>query len=100
MASNANLISADTTVGNYYLCQDGKYRQLPANAFKDTTYSVAKYNSIGLLKPAYTSTNAATLTDVAATNTSTPTINSRSTTSGKYYAIEADKNGIAFVNVP
>ena len=41
MASDANKSTAETAVGNYYLCADGKFRQLPANAFKNdnTTYS-------------------------------------------------------------
>ena len=39
MASDANKTTAETAVGNYYLCADGKYRQLPANAFNNTTYS-------------------------------------------------------------
>ncbi len=40
-ASSANKTTAETAVGNYYLCADGKYRQLPANAFKNdnTTYT-------------------------------------------------------------
>lgn len=36
MASTSNKITAETSVGNYYLCADGKFRQLPANAFNDT----------------------------------------------------------------
>lgn len=39
MASSGNKTTAETAVGKYYLCADGKYRQLPENAFKDTTYS-------------------------------------------------------------
>ena len=66
----------------------------------NTTYSAAKYNSLGLLKPAYTSTNAVTLTTAAASNTNTPTIEAKTTTSSRYYAVEADKNGVAYVNVP
>jgi len=38
-ASSGNKTTAESKVGNYYLCADAKYRQLPANAFKDTTYS-------------------------------------------------------------
>ena len=66
------------------------------------TYSLptAKYNTLGGVKPAYSSTNAATLTTAAATNTTTPTIAAKTTTSGRYYGVEADKNGILFVNVP
>lgn len=66
----------------------------------NTTYSTAKYNTSGLVKPAYTSTGAATLTTAAASNTTTPTIAAKTTTSGRYYAVEADKNGVLFVNVP
>lgn len=66
------------------------------------TYSlpIAKYNTLGGVKPAYTSTNNATLTTAAATNKDTPTITAKTTTSGRYYAIEADKNGYMYVNVP
>ena len=32
-ASDSNKINAETSVGNYYLCADGKYRKLPENAF-------------------------------------------------------------------
>lgn len=66
----------------------------------NTTYSAATYSTLGLVKPAYTSTGAASLTTAAATNTTTPTIAAKTTTSGRYYAVEADKNGILFVNVP
>lgn len=43
-ASDANKTTAETAVGNYYLCADGKFRQLPANAFKDTTYTFTANN--------------------------------------------------------
>lgn len=72
--------------------------QMPA----DPTYTlpVAKYNTLGGVKPAYTSTGSAVLTTAAATNTTTPTIQKKSTTSSRYYGVEADANGILFVNVP
>lgn len=72
------------------------------NVVSNSTYSlpVAKYNTLGGVKPAYSSTKAATLTTAAATNTTTPTIAAKTTTSGRYYAVEADKDGILFVNVP
>lgn len=68
--------------------------------YNNYTLPVAKYNTLGGIKPAYTSTNAATLTTAAATNTTTPTIAAKSTTSDRYYAVEGDKNGVLFVNVP
>ena len=66
----------------------------------NNTYSLAKYNNLGLVKPAYSSTGAVTLTTAAAQNSSTPTIAAKTTTAGRYYGVETDKNGILFVNVP
>lgn len=87
---------SDTTGGAVSTSGDSVIIQFP------TAYSlpVAKYNTLGGVKPAYTSTNAVTLTTAAASNTTTPTIAAKTTTSGRYYAIEADKNGVLFVNVP
>ena len=72
---------------------------------KGATYNnyslpVAKYNTLGGVKPAYTSTAAATLTTAAASNSTAITIATRSTSSSNYYGVEADKNGVLFVNVP
>lgn len=49
-ASATNKKTAETAVGNYYLCADGYFRQLPANAFKNdnTTYDVTNKKSAGL----------------------------------------------------
>ena len=66
----------------------------------NTTYSIADFDTSGLIKPAYSSTGAVTLTTSAATNAETPTINARTTTEGRYYATEIDKNGRLYVNVP
>ena len=78
-----------------YLRNDGTWAT-PTN----TTYSAAKYNSLGLLKPAYTSTNAVTLTTTSASNTDAPTLQAKTTNISRYYAVEADKNGVPYVNVP
>ena len=43
-ASDDNKLDAETSVGNHYLCADGKFRKLPANAFKDTTYTFTADN--------------------------------------------------------
>lgn len=75
-----------------------KTRPLPT--YNNYSLPVAKYNTLGGIKPAYTSTDAVTLTTTAATNTDNPTIAAKSTTTGRYYAVEADKNGVAYVNVP
>lgn len=95
-------IKPSTLSGGAFIISDGTTDRTIQlfGEFTDTTYSAAKYNTLGLLKPAYTSTGAATLTTTAASNTNTPTIAAKTTTSGRYYAVEADKNGVAYVNVP
>jgi hypothetical protein len=42
MASASNKTTAEPSVGNYYLCADGKFRQLPANAFNNTWRPLGK----------------------------------------------------------
>ena len=66
------------------------------------TYAVdlATYNTLGGVKPLYSWTKAVAETSAGSITATAPTINSRSTTAGKYYAIEIDKNGRLFVNVP
>lgn len=81
---------------NTFLRNDGTWAT-PAGTY---SLSVATYNTLGGVKPAYNTTGAASLTTAAATNTTTPTIAAKTTTSGRYYAVEIDKNGILFVNVP
>lgn len=87
---------AFTSGGTGFLKQDGTW------GTPGGTYSlpIAKYNTLGGVKPAYSSTGAATLTTAAATNATTPIIAAKTTTSDRYYAIEIDKNGVLFVNVP
>lgn len=64
------------------------------------TLPIAKYNALGGVKPAYSTSGSALLTTTSTANTASPTITARSTTNGRYYAIEADKDGILYVNVP
>lgn len=85
------LTSKNGTIGWY---------KLPTNVFNSTTYSVATYNTLGLVQPAYTSTAEAILTTAAASNSTTIEVATRSTTAGRYYGVEADVNGVLFVNVP
>lgn len=52
-ASSGNKTTAETAVSNYYLCADGKYRQLPANAFKnDNTWTAASTSAAGYVPAA------------------------------------------------
>ena len=64
------------------------------------TVPTAKYNTLGIIKPSKSYTGAATLKTAAASASTAPTINAITTTAGKYYAVEVDKNGVPFVNVP
>lgn len=66
-----------------------------------TPYSlpVATYNTLGGVMPLYSNTGA--VTGVTATSGSkTVAVNAISTTAGKYYAVEIDKDGRLYVNVP
>ena len=66
----------------------------------NTTYSVALYNKLGLVKPAYSNTTAVTLTTASASVSNAITVEARTTTTGRYYAVEIDKDGRLYVNVP
>lgn len=85
-----------TSGGTGYLKQDGTW------GTPGGTYSlpIAIYNVLGGIKPLYNWTNAIAETSAASITSAAPTINSRQTTTGRYYAIEIDANGRLFVNVP
>lgn len=99
-------IATDTGSSSITLSHGGKYKLTAGGSTyiftMPASYSlpVATYNTLGGVKPAYSSTNAVTLTTAAASNTTTPTVEAKSTTTGRYYAVETDKNGVLFVNVP
>lgn len=95
-----NTISSTYITDLNFVENSGVTLKLGNESTKDLTNYIAKYNRFGFVKPPYASTNAATLTTAAASNTNTPTIAKRTTTTGRYYGIEADKNGYLFVNVP
>ena len=65
----------------------------------NTTYSIATNGTSGLIKPWYNHTAAST-GPTAGSDSTAVTVNSISTTSGRYYALEMDSNGRGFVNVP
>jgi hypothetical protein len=67
------------------------------------TYSlpIAKYNTLGGVKPWFSTTGTSTLASGSSSSyTNSPSINGRTTTTGRYYAVEADTNGRLFVNIP
>lgn len=66
----------------------------------NTTYTKGDYDTLGLIKPSKSYTSAAKLTTAAASAATAPTIAAISTTTGRYYAVEQDVNGVPFVNVP
>ena len=68
---------------NKYLRGDGTWQTPPDT---NTTYSIATASTAGLVKPASVITK--------------PTINSASTTSGRYYHVQMSSDGNMFVNVP
>ena len=66
-----------------------------------TPYSlpVATYNVLGGVKPLYSNTGAVTGV-TAASGAKTVAVNAISTTTGRYYAVEIDKDGRLYVNIP
>ena len=61
--------------------------------------TIATNTAVGLVKPWYTHTAAST-GPTTGNNATAVAVNAITTTSGKYYAVEADSNGRLFVNVP
>lgn len=84
---------------NIHLTPDATNNILTITA-TDTKYSAAKYDTLGLVKPAYSTTGTASFTTSPQAYTNSPTIAARSTTSGKYYGVEIDKTGRLYVNIP
>ena len=67
---------------------------------KLSTIPISTRSVLGGIKVGKHYTGAATFSPVATDPATAPTINSVSTTAGRYYAVETDSNGLAFVNVP
>lgn len=101
-------IALDGTKDYFYWDSEDDYMVSMSNDINGDYYDrpvmkavAANYNHFAGVKPWYSTTGASTLASGSAgTNTSTPSINARTTTEGKYYAVEIDKNGRLFVNVP
>lgn len=88
------------TASRTYAVQVNSANQAVVNVpWTNTTYKAATYTALGLLKPWKTYTAAST-GPTAATASTAVAVNSISATSGRYYAVESDTNGRAFVNVP
>lgn len=98
--SGANTITDGPALGTdatKFLNNKGEWA-VPGGTF---SLSVATYNALGGVKPWFSTTGASTLKSGSATAyTNAPSINARTTTTDRYYAVEVDKNGRLFVNVP
>lgn len=71
--------------------------------WNNTTYLRATNTSLGLIKPWYSTTGKSNYngsSTAPSAGNDAPSINTRSTTSGRYYPVEMDANGRAYVNVP
>ena len=66
-------------------------------------YKVATNSTAGIIKPWYSTTGSSKYNNETAApsvGSDSPNINARSTTADRYYAVEMDANGRAYVNVP
>ena len=61
---------------------------------------LANYNRQGTIKPLYSTTGTATYTTTPTAFSNSPAVAARTTTAGRYYAVETDSTGRMFVNVP
>lgn len=91
-------LTSGTKVGTITI--NGTATDLYCQTNTNTTYSIAKYGTSGLVKPAYSTTGTASLTTTSQAYSNSPTIAARTTTSGRYYGVEIDSAGRLFVNVP
>lgn len=74
--------------------------QADSGSSSSGTITKATYNVLGGIKPLYSTTGTVVATTSSAQFTNSPTIAARTTNAGRYYAIEIDSAGRAFVNVP
>jgi len=72
---------------------------IPASCYTNTTYATATHLVAGLTRPWYYHSSSATGPAVSSDSTAV-SVNSKSSTAGRYYLVEADVNGKSFVNVP
>lgn len=67
--------------------------------FNNYSLPTTTYNTLGGVKPWYSHTSAST-GPTAGSNATAVAVNTISSTTGRYYAVESDSNGRLFVNVP
>lgn len=93
-------LTLNTTTGELKLTKDNVVAALEYTPLKSVP--TAAYNTLGLLKPSKSYSIGATLgTEASADSTTTSiSVNAITSTTSRYYAVEVDKNGVPFVNVP
>ena len=92
----SNVIGTLTNKGDWWRMNGYK-------VFTEENLKKATNTSLGLIKPWYSTTGASTYngsSTAPSSGSDAPSINARSTTSGRYYPVEMDANGRAYVNVP
>jgi hypothetical protein len=67
---------------------------------ENTTYGIAATSTAGLLKSAFSHTSGTVSVSGSTNFSGSVTINGRTNVSDRFYGVEIDKNGIAYVNVP
>lgn len=85
------------------LTYDGQWCINDYAILTDENLKKATNTQLGLIKPWYSTTGASIYngsSTAPSAGSDTPNINIRSTTTGRYYLVEMDANGRAYVNVP
>lgn len=103
LKSTASLGDIDTTSRLYAVGVDSSSKLCVEVPWTNTTYSKATNARLGLIKPWYSTTGASTYngsSTAPSAGADNPNINARSTNADRYYAVEMDANGRAYVNVP
>lgn len=95
------MIGYSSTGKNYAVLLDSNNKMYVNVPWLDTntTYNVANYQALGLMKPFKSHTAAATGI-TPSTDSTAIAVSAISTNAGRYYAVELDNQGHAFVNVP
>lgn len=94
----------NTGTNRQYLAGDGRFYTISYNEISGTPgqYSlpILSNSILGGAKVNLKHTTSCTFESSHTSTSSSVTVNSRTTVSGRYYAVEADSNGYLFVNVP
>ena len=94
----------NTGTNRQYLAGDGRFYTISYNEISGTPaqYSlpILSNSTLGGAKVNLKHTSSCTFESSHTSTSTSVSVNSRTTVSGRYYAVEADSNGYLFVNVP